>query len=258
MNGELNMPKKIDLTNKKFGKLTVISQAEHIQTPNGRSHVAWNCQCECGNTCVIRGDTLRNNHTISCGCVQKENLRQSGLNRKLLLEGKKFGKLIVIKDSGKRDSCGGVLWECQCDCGNTILVSTSNLTRKKEATISCGCIKSKGEEKIISLLLEIQIPFITQKRFDSCIFPETNRQLVFDFYLPEQNLLIEYDGEQHFHKIRNDRYNFKEIQKRDAFKNEWCLQNNIKLIRIPYYDFDKLTIENMRRIIEHNRWKEVF
>lgn len=37
------MPKKIDLTNKRFGKLTVLSQAENIQTPNGRSHVAWNC-----------------------------------------------------------------------------------------------------------------------------------------------------------------------------------------------------------------------
>ena len=103
----------------------------------------------------------------------------------------------------------------------------------------------------------MQIPFVTQKRFESCIFPETNRQLVFDFYLPEQNLLIEYDGEQHFHEVRNDRYDFQGLQKRDAFKNNWCLENNIGLIRIPYYDFDKLTIENMRRIIQRNGWKEV-
>ena len=150
------------------------------------------------------------------------------------LEGKRFGKLLVIQDSGKRESRGGVLWECQCDCGNITLVSTSNLTRKKEATISCGCAKSKGEEKIISLLLEMQIPFVTQKRFESCIFPETNRQLVFDFYLPEQNLLIEYDGEQHFHEVRNDRYDFQGLQKRDAFKNNWCLENNIGLIRLIF------------------------
>ena len=220
------MPKKIDLTNKKFGKLLVLSQAENIETPNGRSHVAWNCQCDCGNIKVIRGECLRNGSTTSCGCVQFENRRQAGLNRKLPLEGKRFGKLLVIQDSGKRESRGGVLWECQCDCGNITLVSTSNLTRKKEATISCGCAKSKGEEKIISLLLEMQIPFVTQKRFESCIFPETNRQLVFDFYLPEQNLLIEYDGEQHFHEVRNDRYDFQGLQKRDAFKNNWCLENN--------------------------------
>ena len=252
------MPKKIDLTNKRFGKLIVLSQAENIQTPNGRSHVAWNCWCDCGNTCVVRGDNLRNGHTSSCGCMAAENRRQAGLGRKLPLEGKRFGKLLVQEDSGKRDSRGGVIWKCLCDCGNTTFVSTSNLTRGKEATISCGCAKSKGEEKIISLLLEMQIPFITQKRFDSCIFPETNRQLVFDFYLPEQNLLIEYDGEQHFHEIRNDRYDFQGLQKRDAFKNQWCIDNNIPLVRIPYYDFDKLTIENMRRIINRNGWKEVF
>ena len=251
------MPKKIDLTNKRFGKLIVLSQAKNIQTPNGRSHVAWNCQCDCGNTCVIRGDNLRNGHTLSCGCMAAENRRQAGLGRKLPLEGKRFGKLLVQEDSGKRDNRGEVIWKCLCDCGNITFVSTSNLTREKEATISCGCAKSKGEEKIISLLLEMQIPFITQKRFDSCVFPETNRQLVFDFYLPEQNLLIEYDGEQHFHEIRNDRYDFQELQKRDTFKNNWCIKNNMPLVRIPYYDFDKLTTENMRRIIQRNGWKEV-
>ena len=251
------MPKKIDLTNKRFGKLIVLSQAENIQTPNGRSHVVWNCQCDCGNTCVVRGDNLRNGHTLSCGCMAAENRRQAGLGRKLPLEGKRFGKLLAQEDSGKRDNRGGVIWKCLCDCGNIAFVSTSNLTREKEATISCGCAKSKGEEKIISLLLEMKIPFITQKRFDSCIFSETNRQLVFDFYLPEQNLLIEYDGEQHFHEIRDDRYDFQELQKRDAFKNNWCIENSITLIRIPYYDFDKLTVENMRRIIERNGWKEI-
>ena len=69
------MPKKIDLTNKKFGKLLVLSQAENIETPNGRSHVAWNCQCDCGNIKVIRGECLRNGSTTSCGCVQFENRR---------------------------------------------------------------------------------------------------------------------------------------------------------------------------------------
>ena len=219
--------------------------------------MAWECQCECGNSVIVRGDNLRNGHTVSCGCKKSEVLAAAGKNKISDLEGKTFGRLVVKKDSGKRERCGGVLWECECSCGNTVYVSTSNLTRPNEATISCGCAKSKGEEKIISLLLEMQIPFITQKRFDSCVFPETNRQLVFDFYLPEQNLLIEYDGEQHFHETRNDRYDFQKLQKRDAFKNQWCVDNNIPLIRIPYYDFDKLTIENMRRIIRKNGWKEV-
>lgn len=252
------MPAKIDLTNKVFGRLTVIKQAENIQTPNGRSHVAWECKCECGNNVIVRGDNLRNGHTISCGCKKREILAIVGKNRLSNLEGKVFGRLTVKKDSGRREKSGGVLWECECSCGNTVYVSTSNLTRSTESTISCGCAKSKGEEKIISLLIQLQIPFITQKRFKNCIFPDTNRQLVFDFYLPEHNILIEYDGEQHFHKVRNDRYGYEGIVARDNYKNQWCEKNNIPLIRIPYTDYNNLDDNYMRAIIRRNGWKEIF
>ena len=247
------MGAKIDLKNKIFGKLTVEEQAKNIMTPNGRSHVAWQCLCECGNRVVVRGDNLRNGHTTSCGCVHKAHSRRVGLARKSQLENKTFGKLTVKADSGERDNKGGIIWECECSCGNTVYVSTSNLTRPSEATISCGCAKSKGEEKIITTLIQAQIPFITQKRFESCIFPETNRQLVFDFYLPEQNVLIEYDGEQHFHEVRNDRYGYQGIVARDNFKNQWCKENNIRLIRIPYTEYNNINGNYLKTIIEENK-----
>ena len=251
------MPKKIDLINKRFGKLLVVSQAENIQTPNGRSHIAWNCICACGNTIMVRGDNLRNGHTISCGCVRKVNLRQAGINRKNNLIGKTFGYLTVLRDSNKRDLDGSIIWECQCECGNITYVSSCNLTRKKDATISCGCKKSKGEKKIIDILSIDNIHFITQKRFNTCVFPKTQRQLVFDFYLPEYNILIEYDGEQHFHEIKNDRYNYLELKERDNYKDQWCKDNNIKLVRIPYTDYEILDSNYMRRIIQRNEWKEI-
>lgn len=251
------MMKKIDLSGQIFGRLTVLEQAENIITPNGRSHVAWRCLCECGNIVNVRSEYLRNGHTVSCGCKAKEVLNAAGKKRISNLVGKQFGRLTVIKDSGKREPSGGVLWECQCSCGNIAYVSTSNLTRPNEATISCGCAKSKGEEKIITSLLEAQITFITQKRFDTCIFPETNHQLVFDFYLPEQNILIEYDGEQHFHEVRNDRYCYQNIVKRDNYKNQWCKDNNIPLIRIPYTEYKNINANYMRAIIRKNGWREV-
>lgn len=251
------MPNKIDLTGKIFGRLHVIKQVENIRTPNGRSHVAWECLCDCGKTVIVRGDNLRNGHTVSCGCKKKEILSQAGKDRASNLIGQTFGKLVVKKDSGKRDKKGGIIWECECSCGNITYVSTSNLTRPKEATISCGCAKSKGEEKIIISLIQAQIPFITQKRFDSCIFPKTKRQLVFDFYLPEENIIIEYDGEQHFHKISNDRYGYEGIVERDNFKNNWCKENNIVLIRIPYTEYENIDEQYMRRIIQRNGWREV-
>ena len=55
------------------------------------------------------------------------------------LTGQKFGKLTVLRDSGERASNGGVLWECQCECGNIVKVVGGNLTRKKNPTQSCGC-----------------------------------------------------------------------------------------------------------------------
>lgn len=251
------MPAKIDLTNKIFGRLRVIKQAENISTPNGRSHVAWLCECECGNQIIARSDTLRNGHTVSCGCKKREVLSSAGKNKISKIEGKIFGRLTVLGDSGKRTSSGGVLWKCECSCGNITYVETSNLTRTKEPTISCGCAKSRGEEKLLKLFIDNQIAFIYQKKFDNCIFPETNRQLIFDFYLPDYHLLIEYDGEQHFRSIHNDLFDLKSIQKRDQYKNKWCKENNISLIRIPYTDFDKIDINYMRAIIERNGWEEI-
>ena len=180
-------------------------------------------------------------------------LAAAGKNRASDLVGSVFGRLLVKKDSEERDNKGGIIWECECSCGNTTYVSTSNLTRPNEATISCGCAKSKGEEKIIAALIQAQIPFITQKRFDTCIFPETNRQLVFDFYLPEQNILIEYDGEQHFHEVRNDRYGYQGIVARDNYKNQWCKENNIHLIRIPYTEYNNIDANYLKTIIEENK-----
>lgn len=251
------MPKKIDLTNQTFGRLTVLEQAENIITPNGRSHVAWKCKCECGNITIVRGDCLRKGNTVSCGCKVEEVISAAGHGRLIDLTGQQFGFLTVLKQSENKDNKGGAKWLCQCECGNIIEVSSNNLRRKKEGTISCGCKKSKGEYKIAQLLIQLQIPFITQKRFDNCIFPKTNRQLIFDFYLPEHNILIEYDGVQHFNQTKNDFFNFNDLQERDNYKNDWCKEEGITLIRIPYTDFENLNLENMRRIIEKNGWKEI-
>ena len=71
------------------------------------------------------------------------------------LTGQKFGKLTVLRDSGERASNGGVLWECQCECGNIVKVVGSNLTRKKNPTQSCGCktnSKDLAGQKFNSLL----------------------------------------------------------------------------------------------------------
>jgi very-short-patch-repair endonuclease len=100
----------------------------------------------------------------------------------------------------------------------------------------CGCPmcnESQGERKISQILENKKINFISQKKFDGCLY---KRKLKFDFYLPDYNTCIEYDGEQHNVMYRFEKTNerLKIRQKRDKIKNEYCKENNIHLIRIKY------------------------
>lgn len=110
----------------------------------------------------------------------------------------------------------------------------------------CGCPKcneSKNEKRIKELLEQKQIKYETQKTFDGCLY---KRKLKFDFYLPEYNICLEYDGEQHFVKYRfeKDDKKLKIRQKRDKIKTEYCKENGINLIRIRYDEnvIDKLKL----------------
>lgn len=99
---------------------------------------------------------------------------------------------------------------------------------------------SKGEMKISSILKDMNINFNTQKTFDSCR-SDNDKLLKFDFYLPDYNCCIEYDGEQHYKGWRNDKDSLRIIQARDNRKNQFCENNDIKLLRIPYTDFNNIT-----------------
>lgn len=91
----------------------------------------------------------------------------------------------------------------------------------------------------------MSIDYETEYRFEDC---KDTRSLPFDFYIKSKNICIEYDGEQHFIPIRFNKNitqeemneKFKSQQYRDKIKTEYCKNNNIKLIRIPYTDFDNI------------------
>jgi protein-arginine kinase activator protein McsA len=109
------------------------------------------------------------------------------------------------------------------------------------------CKKSKGETKIKDWLVSNNIPHQFQHTFDNCRNPKTNIRLKFDFYIPNNNLLIEFDGRQHFDDISKTNPNWeplKIIQYRDNIKNEYTTSNNIDLLRIPY-----TKIKNINQIL---------
>ena len=64
------------------------------------------------------------------------------------------------------------------------------------------CLESKGELKISSFLEKNNIKYIREKSFDNCINPLSNSKLYFDFYIPDRNIVIEYNGEQHYKPIK--------------------------------------------------------
>lgn len=89
-----------DLTGQRFGKLIVLKQVEDKIKPNGVHEAMWNCKCDCGNECNVRGATLKNGDTTSCGCYQKERVSQSlkKYNNYIF----KNNYIIGIDDSGNR------------------------------------------------------------------------------------------------------------------------------------------------------------
>ena len=99
------------------------------------------------------------------------------------------------------------------------------------------CRTSKGELSIRKYLEGHNIYFKTQYRFPDC---KDKRSLPFDFYLPEYNMCIEYDGEQHFKPIGRWKgaKGFEDIKRRDNIKNSYCKDNGIGLIRIKYTEND--------------------
>lgn len=119
----------IDLTGKKFGKLTVLNQEQDYIQVNGRHRSRQKCVCECGNECIVDGDALRTGNTKSCGCSRHKKWAKD-------LTGQHFGKLTVLGRSSKYLN-QKVYWHCKCDCGNEVDVIGALLTSGRSK--SCGC-----------------------------------------------------------------------------------------------------------------------
>lgn len=126
-----------DLTNQKFGHLTVIKQAEDYVSPSGSHVVQWECQCDCGAKIVTRGYALLSGHTKGCG--QKHRRYED-------LTGRHFGRLTVISQGEDELTSKGarhIRWNCKCECGRETLVRGTFL--RNGHTQSCGhCSRSES------------------------------------------------------------------------------------------------------------------
>lgn len=232
--------KPMDLSNQKFGRLTALEATEKRINKS----VVWRCQCECGKECFISAASLRSGRTKSCGCLKQESDKKPKGNV-IDLIGQKFGHLTVISRNGS-DQRGEALWECECDCSNHthLIVLGSNL--RTGHTQSCGCERrSKGELAVEKILKENNIQFIQEYK----AFQFANKKWAsFDFYV-NNKYFIEYDGETHYLSNLHGWHTLEQLnsqQERDIIKNQWCKDNNIPLIRIPYTHLKDLCLEDLQ------------
>ena len=232
-----------DLTGQKFGRLTAIKPIENHTNSNGKSMmIKWLCRCDCGNECNVQSGNLLSGHTLSCGCYNKEQASKRSL---INLVGQRFGRLTVLERVENEITSSGnsvVMWRCLCDCGEEIIVRSSALLHGY--TKSCGCMKSHGEYYISTYLLSNSINFEKQKKF-SDLLGVGGGNLSYDFYLPNHNMLIEYQGEQHERPIEyfGGEEQFAIQQEHDRRKREYAKDNGYKLLEISYKDYNN--IENI-------------
>lgn len=129
-----------------------------------------------------------------------------------------------------------VEWVSSCE---TVLYGTTGCP-------ICGA--STGEREIGLYLVEHKIKSKKKEQsFDGC---EDRGKLRFDFYLPKYNICIEYQGEQHYEAIRfsgtddeKAKERFERLKRRDEIKRNFCKENGITLVEIPYYEIDKHNVE---------------
>jgi len=239
-----------DISEQQFVKIT--PKFPVIIDGNNR-HLHWLCECTCGNHVVIRGDSIRNGHAKSCGCLTLDLLYNRFQNKRDSMIGMKFGKLIVVSFDCLKPRVGDQLeayYWCQCDCGSP-LVSKAAPSLVGGVTQSCGCMHSTGESNIIKLLNCNKVDYIHDKAYFKDLFGCDCGLLRYDFILFDEMdvpyRIIEFDGEQHNKPIPHfggqERF---EIQKKnDLLKNQYALSHNIPLVRIPYSKRDNMIIEDL-------------
>jgi len=223
-----------DLSGQRFGNLYVLRLGSRSGTGKGSF---WICRCNCGKDCEVHAHKLKSGHTRSCGCLHNEAVSD--------LSSRRFGKLVVIEDSGeRRKGSGGVIWKCRCDCGQEKLIRQDSLVSGR--TTSCGCVKSRGNAKIAKLLVLSGIDFIPEYSPK-----DVNGNYRFDFAVLEQGkpaYFIEYDGIQHF-KYTGRGWNTKKQHDYtvacDKIKDDYCKKKGMPLIRIPYTAYNDISVSDL-------------
>ena len=219
---------------------TLLTKKEDIKTAETR--VKYKCKKHGINETKLY--TLFIGHVCpKCG-VEKNTLRARHKPDEIEKEFDNFGGVLVNKEEYENWGRKNLKVICP-ECKKIFVTSYGSYMRDGgQLCPNCTYKISKGELRIRNFLDSNNIQYNREYRFDDCKY---KIPLPFDFYIESLNMCIEYDGEGHYRPIQrtyDDNYNAEEMFKltciRDEIKNKYCKNNDIDLLRIPYWDYDNI------------------
>lgn len=182
-----------DLSNQTFGYLTAISINEEETKKHSHGDLFWDCQCKCGNKTVVAAGQLISKKTQSCGCYNKERIRDTHL---IDMSGETYNYLKILSLNEKVTAeKKHAYWNCKCLLCGKDCVKNGSLIRNGNVK-SCGCLKSSYEKEIEKILIQNDISYIKEYSFSD--LRGKKHPLRFDFAIFKDDklcYLIEYQGE---------------------------------------------------------------
>lgn len=249
----------------RVGKLIVKKRVDapiNVKTNKPMGGIWYECQCDCGNVVIKRKDNIKAGALRGGPAAQKnkgcrtcgdEKCNHSGIKQRntqgLIISHHTDTNLAgnkILFSTGYIDlSNRSEIIICECPHCKQPYPTT-----RRSQSASCGCkmhrpirtledymaqrqCKSKGEQAIYDLLIQYNVPFVSEKKFPNC---KDLAPLPFDFYIQSPTFggyVVEFDGEQHFKDIKYFG-DFNIRKKHDIIKNKFCWNNGIRIIRIPY------------------------
>ena len=185
-------------------------------------------------------EQLPNNHFKKLGCPKcsgiKKLTKEEFIERSNIIHGNKFNyDLVEYKNNSTK---------VKIICPIHGIFEQQPVSHMNNKSGCPNCLNSKGEILIKKILKELDIKYLPQHKFDDC---RDKNKLAFDFYLPNKNICIEFDGKQHFEPIKRfgGIVNFVITKNHDEIKNNYCKNNNIKILRIKYTESIEEKLKNI-------------
>lgn len=209
-------------------------------------------KCNCGNLFVTPFDTFKNANKRKCNdCSMSDGIKGKDGQIRPRAVGKTNDEFLVDLKEARGNEFTPLdeyvnakisIRVRHKKCKNVWEVTPDHLINRKDDCPYCAkyVTNSRGTRRIQSWLIANKVDFEREKTFPNLKGYKNQNNLRFDFYLPHHNICIEYDGQQHFRPIPifggKEAYRLQVLH--DRLKDEFCKENKIKLIRIPYYKKD--------------------